>query len=113
VEPVAPLEQPEAPRDTGPKVVTRTRRRAASRPAGPPTATLPTTAPATESTESTAGQPASALDQVTPLAGVGSPPETGLVEPGTADVEPGLESADQPAPEIEHVPVKKKGSRKR
>jgi ribonuclease E len=72
-----------------PRVVTRTRRRSASRPAGPP-------------------------------AGVGTVPDSGLVEPGTAAVEqeaePSGEPASEPAseaPVVEHVPIKKRGSRKR
>ncbi|WP_416953585.1 Rne/Rng family ribonuclease [Nocardioides sp. T5] len=76
-----------------PKVVTRTRRRSASRPAGPPS-------------------------------GVGTVPASGVVEPGTAGLEPGADgqSSAQPelssggpgeAPVVEHVPIKKKGSRKR
>ncbi len=64
-------------------MVTRTRRRSASRPAGPPPAV-----PATS--------------------GAGTVPETGVVEPGTVDMEPGAD-----APVVEHVPIKKKGSRKR
>ncbi|MDI6910235.1 ribonuclease E/G [Nocardioides sp.] len=79
-----------------PKVVTRTRRRAASRPAGPPV----TEAPA----------PVSPVAQTPPpgvIGSVGEPPANGTVEPGTADAEPGE------APVIEHVPIKKKGSRKR
>jgi ribonuclease E len=95
-------------------VVTRTRRRSASRPAGPPA--LPAT--------STTG-------------GAGTLPESGLVEPGTAGVELGASStAGAPTAEghaeanadahldahldahadthvVEHVPIKKKGSRKR
>jgi ribonuclease E len=73
-----------------PQVVTRTRRRSASRPAGPPaqvgvTGTLPT---------------------------------SGQVEPGTAVLEPGSgdgarEGGHADAPTVEHVPVKKKGTRKR
>jgi ribonuclease E len=55
------------------------------------------------------------------LGSVGQPPSTGAVEPGTADTEPSLSSADgqgpadgsEDAPVVEHVPVKKKGSRKR
>ncbi|HEU4336471.1 MAG TPA: Rne/Rng family ribonuclease, partial [Nocardioides sp.] len=84
-----------------PKVVTRTRRRSASRPAGPPS-------------------------------GVGVVPQTGAVEPGTAGLEPGAGAASGEAsvvavaasvdgasggpgeaPAVEHVPIKKKGSRKR
>ncbi len=90
-EPEAPVEmQPEAPAaDEKPRVITRTRRRSASRPAGPPV--LPATA--------TVGV-------------AGTLPESGLVEPGTADVETGAEEAADAA-SVEHVPVKKKGSRKR
>jgi ribonuclease E len=68
-----------------PQVVTRTRRRSASRPAGPPTGVA------------------------------GASPDTGLVEPGTADLEPGAEADAVPAFEhhVEHVPIKKKGTRKR
>ena len=90
-----------------PRVVTRTRRRSASRPAGPP-----------------------ALPAVS-ASGAGTPPESGVVEPGTVDAEPGLGTplaeAGAPngtpdaahadghaeAPAVEHVPIKKKGSRKR
>ncbi|MEP9361735.1 Rne/Rng family ribonuclease [Nocardioides sp. CN2-186] len=85
VEPV--VEAPSAPEP--PKVVTRTRGRSASRPAGPP-AEVP--AP------------------VGSVGSVGTPPESGLVEPGTTtDVEPGADDAHP----VEHVPIKKKGSRKR
>ena len=75
-------------------MVTRTRRRSASRPAGPPS-------------------------------GAGTVPQTGVVEPGTAGLEPGtgapsgeavapapVDGADE-TPVVEHVPIKKKGSRKR
>ncbi|ABL82952.1 MULTISPECIES: Rne/Rng family ribonuclease [unclassified Nocardioides] len=80
-----------------PKVVTRTRRRSASRPAGPPV----TEAPAS---------PASPVAETPPPGAIGSvgvPPVSGVVEPGTAEAE----TDDVPA--IEHVPIKKKGSRKR
>ncbi len=70
-----------------PKVVTRTRGRSASRPAGPPAASAP--------------EPATTVGQV------GAPPVDGAVEPGTADAEAGTR------PTVEHVPVKKRGSRKR
>jgi ribonuclease E len=89
-----------------PRVVTRTRRRSASRPAGPPAAV-------------TSGS-------------AGTVPTTGVVEPGTVDAEPGvgtpLAQQVEPgivgevvdgvdgagsAPVVEHVPIKKKGSRKR
>lgn len=96
---IAPVETPsEAPsaEPEKPKVVTRTRRRSASRPAGPPS-------------------------------GVGTVPTTGLVEPGTAGLEAGgaTPAPDGAAPDdtssggpgeapvVEHVPIKKKGSRKR
>ena len=82
-EPVA--EAPAA--DDKPRVVTRTRRRSASRPAGPPAALSSGAA--------------------------GTPPGSGLVEPGTADVELGAEPAAADAPSVEHVPIKKKGARKR
>ena len=69
-----------------PQVVTRTRRRSASRPAGPPPV---------------------------PQVGVaGTAPETGVVEPGAVSVEPGTADAPADAPMVEHVPVKKR-SRKR
>ncbi len=74
-----------------PKVVTRTRRRSASRPAGPPAAT--STVPAMAEAESPGV--------------VGQPAEHGAIEPGTADAEVGAK------PVVEHVPVKKRGSRKR
>lgn len=87
----------EAPAETEkPRVVTRTRRRAASRPAGPPA--LPQT--------------------VATSAAAGRLPSSGLVEPGTVAVEPGVgtltvEEPAAEAPTVEHVPIKKKGSRKR
>ena len=69
-----------------PQVVTRTRRRSASRPAGPPPV---------------------------PQVGVaGTAPESGVVEPGTVSVEPGTADAAADMPVVEHVPVKKR-SRKR
>jgi ribonuclease E len=74
---------------TKPQVVTRTRRRSATRPAGPP---------------------------VFPPVGVaGRLPETGLIEPGTADIEPGTDpdGVHGEAPHVEHVPIKKRGTRKR
>jgi len=87
-----------------PKVVTRTRRRSASRPAGPPTA-----APAGDS------EPAASTGDVLaeePAASgqVGGIAETGQVEPGTVDAEPGTGAS---VTTVEHVPIKKKGSRKR
>jgi ribonuclease E len=84
-------EVPEPAPPARPKVVTRTRRRSASRPAGPPAAT--TTVPAMSEAEAPSV--------------VGQPAEHGAVEPGTADAEAGGK------PVVEHVPVKKRGSRKR
>ncbi|MEO5666086.1 MAG: hypothetical protein ABIR39_22680, partial [Nocardioides sp.] len=82
-EPAEPVEP------SKPQVVTRTRRRSATRPAGPPVAV--------------------------PVGGAGQVPDTGIVEPGTAGVEPGSEhdSAHGEAPHVEHVPIKKRGTRKR
>ena len=95
----AAVEAPPAEADK-PRVVTRTRRRSASRPAGPPS-------------------------------GAGTVPTSGLVEPGTAGLEPGsgtqagavdaradaLSDTSSGGPgeasTVEHVPIKKKGSRKR
>ncbi|HEX5090611.1 MAG TPA: Rne/Rng family ribonuclease [Nocardioides sp.] len=82
-----------------PTVVTRTRRRSASRPAGPPRSdavAVPAMAdaPASIGTEREGS--------------VGAPAADGVVEPGTA------EEADPGAPaHVEHVPIKRKGSRKR
>ncbi len=75
------------PAASPPAVVTRSRRRSARRPAGPPASSAPAATP-----------PPGAVGSV------GSPPESGVVEPGTADSEP---------PAVSHVPVKKRGSRKR
>jgi ribonuclease E len=66
-----------------PRVVTRTRRRSASRPAGPPAASL-----------------------VDPAGADGSPSAVASAEPGAAD-------GDAVPHAVEHVPIKKKGSRKR
>jgi len=92
-----PLAEPEptpepAAEPVAPKVVTRTRGRSASRPAGPPAA----------SAEADSREPAATLPGV-----IGEPPLDGAVEPGTADTEAGTR------PVVEHVPVKKRGSRKR
>lgn len=83
-----PAEVEPAPEQERPRVVTRTRRRSASRPAGPPSGVA------------------------------GTLPESGRVEPGTSDVELGGEpdpSATDAGsePHVEHVPIKKKGARKR
>ena len=116
-QPAAPAAQPEAAHEpeaaqpevleppappAAPKVVTRTRRRSASRPAGPPTG-VETAVPATSPDGSTPGG----------VGTVGAPPEHGAVEPGTAVTEPGAEVDDADAHPVEHVPIKKKGSRKR
>ncbi|MFC7495923.1 MULTISPECIES: Rne/Rng family ribonuclease [unclassified Nocardioides] len=106
VEPVEtpePDAQPEAAPEP-PKVVTRSRGRRASRPAGPPVET------ADETADETAGEtlppPPGAVGSV------GAPPADGAVEPGTSDAEPGASTEEEP-PHVEHVPIKKKGSRKR
>ena len=60
------------------------------------------------------------LAEAQPHAGSGAPAGDGLVEPGTAGIEPGADSVTgdaegdptDAAPEL-HVPIKKKGSRKR
>jgi ribonuclease E len=93
-EPVAEpvVEEPPAAPEP-PKVVTRTRGRRATRPAGPP---------AGEESPAAAPPPGA-------VGSVGEPPADGTVEPGTADAEPGPDDH----PHVEHVPIKKKGSRKR
>ncbi len=106
-EPVAPVEPP--------KVVTRTRGRSASRPAGPPAA-------GTDAEVQSGGEgavPAMPAATSTPpgsVGSVGAPPVHGSVEPGTAATEPGTGEEAPPAEDshpVEHVPIKKKGSRKR
>ena len=95
----APQEPPEKP-----KVVTRTRRRSASRPAGPPP-----TAPSGDSGPESASRTVLAEAPVA-TGQVGAPADTGQVEPGTVDAEPGTTAS---VTTVEHVPIKKKGSRKR
>ncbi|MGZ4445841.1 MAG: Rne/Rng family ribonuclease [Nocardioides sp.] len=92
-----PAEPAAAP--AAPKVVTRTRGRSATRPAGPP-ATVPSMA-AVDAGGATS--PATSGD-------VGERAQHGLVEPGAASTEPGADSDAHP---VEHVPIKKKGQRKR
>jgi ribonuclease E len=95
-----------------PKVVTRTRGRSASRPAGPPAAEAAKPVGA-----ATAGEVPSMATTTVPPTGVGSvgaPPQHGAVEPGTAVAEPGHDAASTDEDHhVEHVPIKKKGSRKR
>ncbi len=87
-EPESQPEPVQAPVEASkPQVVTRTRRRSASRPAGPP--------------------------PVPQVGLAGTAPEFGAVEPGTVTLEPGATDAAADAPMVEHVPIKKKGSRKR
>ena len=80
-------------------MVTRTRKRGGTRTAGhaPVSADVPESVPESlpESVE------AEAID-----AALGVPPADGLVEPGTADTEPG---SDQTAA---HVPIKRKGRKR-
>ena len=94
-----------APQDPAekPKVVTRTRRRSASRPAGPPSA-AGAAEPEASPPAAKAGEPVGTTGQV------GAPAATGQVEPGTVDAEPGTTAS---VTTVEHVPIKKKGSRKR
>ena len=104
MEPVAPVEPP--------KVVTRTRGRSASRPAGPPVGE-----PGAEATagDGTVPDPATTSPR-SALGSVGAPPVHGSVEPGTATAEPGADAEASHAEDshpVEHVPIKKKGSRKR
>ena len=80
-----PTSEPEpAAEPEKPTVVTRTRRRSASRPAGPP--------------------------QSVDASSVGAPARDGVVEPGTAE---GTDPGAAAPPVVEHVPIKRKGSRKR
>ena len=55
----------------------------------------------------TSAVPASAEPAATLSGVIGEPPVDGAVEPGTADTEAGTR------PVVEHVPIKKRGSRKR
>ncbi|MFL6002172.1 MAG: Rne/Rng family ribonuclease, partial [Nocardioides sp.] len=87
-----------------PKVVTRTRRRSASRPAGPPATASTAAGTDGPTTRDILSEEPGAKGQVGGIA------ETGQVEPGTVDTEPGT-SASLTA--VEHVPIKKKGSRRR
>ncbi len=91
-EPAPEPEPTPAVEPVAPKVVTRTRGRSASRPAGPPAAT---------------GSPDQSDPAPTVPGVIGEPPADGTVEPGTADTEVGSR------PVVEHVPVKKRGARKR
>ena len=90
---VDPATQPSAPEPTAPasteapKVGTRTRSARTTRSASQ--GAVPT------------------MEQADAPSGVGEPPVSGTVEPGTAETEPAR------APSVEHVPVKRKGSRKR
>jgi ribonuclease E len=98
------------------KVVTRTRRRAASRPAGPPAGAVEDAQAALPIGEQLAAEPAPAEDPAT-VGAIGSPAGDGAVEPIVPAVEPGpVPDAAEPEPEephVEHVPIKKKGTRKR
>ncbi|MET1058258.1 MAG: Rne/Rng family ribonuclease [Nocardioides sp.] len=108
-QPAEPTAEPAAP-PAAPKVVTRTRRRSASRPAGPPV-----TVAADSSSDDGVSAPVPSLGESQPHAGSGAPAGDGLVEPGTAGIEPGSDADDDQsdaATEL-HVPIKKKGSRKR
>jgi hypothetical protein len=60
-------------------------------------------------THATGDVPLPSLAEAEPHAGSGQPADHGIVEPGTVGVEPG---DGEQHPEL-HVPIKKKGSRKR
>ncbi|WP_345893830.1 Rne/Rng family ribonuclease [Nocardioides sp. TF02-7] len=97
-------EQPEeAPPAPVTKVVTRTRRRAASRPAGPPVVTE-------EPAEEPAGEPAPADGQAASDGDAADGGEVSEVSEGSEGAG-GAEVSDEP--QVEHVPVKKRGTRKR
>jgi ribonuclease E len=105
-EPVAePDDQPDSEPEK-PTVVTRSRRRSASRPAGPPKTEEPSSVPAMVEAPTAIGTEREGS--------VGAPALDGVVEPGTADdLDPGA-LTDEPTPvHVEHVPIKRKGSRKR
>jgi ribonuclease E len=85
-------------------VVTRTRRRSASRPAGPPPAAGTETGTDGPTTGEILAEEPGAKGQVGEIA------DTGQVEPGTVDAEPGTGASLNA---VEHVPIKKKGSRRR
>ncbi len=122
-------EPAEAEQPAAPVVVTSTRRRRAARPAGPPAAEAPETAETAEAPET--GKPAEAAEAPEPAeasepAAAGEPTETaeiaGTPEPAAASDVPeapeAAETAADPDAETEggtvlHVPIKKKGSRKR
>jgi ribonuclease E len=111
-----PEEQPEAeaepepepapePEPEKPTVVTRTRRRSASRPAGPPKAEEPAVPVMTEAPASIGSEREGS---------VGAPALDGVVEPGTAEeLDPGASTDGATPVHVEHVPIKRKGSRKR
>ncbi|MBU1802891.1 MAG: hypothetical protein KKA97_11780 [Actinobacteria bacterium] len=105
-------------------MVTRTRGQGARRPAAAPSSTSADTqadaqadVPETEAVEQAA---VPTMDEAAPASGqIGSPPESGVVEPSLVDVEPGepVAAAEGDDPEVEpandaagHVPVKRKGS---
>jgi ribonuclease E len=97
-------EEAESEAPAAPIVVTSTRRRRAGRPAGPPAATPDVP----ELQEPAADIPDAQADATTPAAGDDD------VEP--AAVEPSVDGAgedEHDGPSLVHVPVKKKGSRKR
>ena len=113
----APVAEPAAPR-----VVTRTRggsRRA--RASAPPVGSTvePTADPAAEPAAGTASTPEPVREAERPrtegegvpaMGSIGAPPGDGLVEPGTSAAEPGAGSEE---PSELHVPVKRRGGRRR
>jgi ribonuclease E len=99
------------------KVVTRSRRRAASRPAGPPaTAEEPEQPEQAEQPEPPEQPEQPPADEDPVVGAIGAPAEHGVVEPNVGELEPGVVPDPEPVveePHVEHVPIKKKGTRKR
>jgi ribonuclease E len=102
VEPAAPATPPPtAAPPAAPRVVTSTRRRVARRPAGPPSGTVAVAEPASASADGNAPQEGNASTDPAQHNGTG---QSGV--DAAVDADPDQESRP-------HVPVKKKGSRKR
>jgi ribonuclease E len=119
--PVSDQEEVAAPVAAPPRVVTRTRR-SASRPAGTPVRTTPEpvepisvpVAPALDEATSQPAEPAAEPPKVvTRTRGRSASRPAGPPEAAGADGLPTDEAADDDAPTIEHVPIKKKGARTR
>ena len=114
-DPAAVAEAPTPPAAEKPKVVTRTRRRSASRPAGSPTHTheaqpmvveTPSVLPTAESVA--APEPPKVITRT--RRGASRPAGATVADPADDAL---VALADGEDPHIEHVPVKKKGTKKR